>query len=154
MKLLQDYNNALSRENNKYGIGWQMLSFLAAVLYPLFNKIDMMFRRAGAMRCNHIVLHHRGTSKEINGGGKGEVFPLFLVSHAFEHRTLEEPCWIWRLRCTGSCSKICRCISSKCIFSMLIRNSLHKVKSGPAQMLLILLLRRRHTDKSIAPVCG
>lgn len=36
----------------------------------------MMFRRAGAMRCNHIVLHHRGTSKEINGGGKGEVFPL------------------------------------------------------------------------------
>lgn len=44
----------------------------------------MMFRRAGAMRCNHIVLLHRGTSKEINGGGKGEVFPLFLVSHAFD----------------------------------------------------------------------
>lgn len=75
MNLLQDYNKALSRENNKYGIGWQMPSFLAAVLYPLFNKIDMMFRRAGAMRWNYIVLHQRNLQRWMEEEG-GKLFLL------------------------------------------------------------------------------
>jgi len=43
----------------------------------------MMFRRAGAMRCNSIFLHHRGTSEEINrGGGRRGNFSFgFLVSY-------------------------------------------------------------------------
>lgn len=50
-----------------------MPSFLAAVLYPLFNKIDMMFRRAGAMRCNYFVLHQRNLQRWMEEEG-GKLF--------------------------------------------------------------------------------
>lgn len=56
-----------------------MLSFLTAVLYPLFNKMDMMFRRAGAMRCNCIFLHQEEPPKRLM---EGKIFSFgFLVSY-------------------------------------------------------------------------
>lgn len=55
-----------------------MLSFLTAVLYPLFNKMDMMFRRAGAMRCNCIFLHQEEPTKRLmeEEGRRGRFLPL------------------------------------------------------------------------------
>lgn len=116
-----------------------MLSFLAAVLYPLLNKIDMVFRRAGAMRCNCIFLHHRGTSKEIIGGGRRGNFSFgLLVSYScsfwLADRTLAELYWV-KSEMHKAASKFSHHFCSECVQLMVFfRNCLHKVKSSQVQL--------------------
>lgn len=134
MNPLQDYNRALSRENNKYGIGWQMPSFLAAVLYPLFSKIDMMFRRAGAMRCNYIVLHQRNLQRWMEEEGESFSSGLLVFDdHSFwVVAWASEPCWICRQVCKDLCKSFSQHLQQIYLFNAVCQFFRHWQKIGEA----------------------